>query len=453
MKMMKRAMASLMATSMVLSMTACGNSNAANKETAAATPAATEAAATEATGDGSYENCTIKFSWWGGDSRHEATINAVNKFMEKYPGIKVETTYGAWTGWEDSMATMFATNTAPDVNQVNWNWLTSYSADGSAFLDLNTVSDVLDLSQFDQDKLDLCTVADKLQAIPVAMTGRLFYWNKTTFDKAGIAVPTSLADLMAAGQTFKEKLGDDAYPLCLGELDRTILMVFYLESKYGKDWVVDGQLNYSQEEIEEGLAFISSLEEGHVIPTLEKLAGDGAESLDKNPNWMNGNYAGIFEWDSSANKFQGALEEGQEFVVGDYFKDMGDSQGGFTKVSLGLAISANTEHPKESAMLINFLLNEEEGIEASGSERGIPLSKAGLATCQEKGLLDPTINEAHTKVMDWCKFNTDPKFEDATLKSSDGVYYDVMEGLSYGEYDKTTAAETLIDGINTALGN
>lgn len=29
----------------------------------------------------------IKFSWWGGDSRHEATEKAVAAFMEKYPAV------------------------------------------------------------------------------------------------------------------------------------------------------------------------------------------------------------------------------------------------------------------------------------------------------------------------------------------------------------------------------
>ena len=46
------------------------------------------------------------------------------------------------------------------------------------------------------------------------------------------------------------------------------------------------------------------------IPTVSTILGDGAESLDKNPKWMEGKYAGIFKWDSSATKFGGALNEG-----------------------------------------------------------------------------------------------------------------------------------------------
>ena len=166
------------------------------------------------------------------------------------------------------MSASFATGTAPDVNQINWNWITSFSSDGSAFYDLNKVSDILDLTQFSDSVLSDCTVANELQGVPISMTGRIFYWNKTTFDQAGLETPSTLADRMAAGPVFQEKLGDDYYPLAMNELDRTIFMVFYLESKYGKAWVENNELQYTAEEIQDGLSFIKSLEDAHVIPTV-----------------------------------------------------------------------------------------------------------------------------------------------------------------------------------------
>ena len=118
------------------------------------------------------------------------------------------------------------------------------------------------------------------------MTGRIFYWNKTTYDQAGIETPKALADLRAAGKVFQEKLGDEYYPLAMNEYDRTIFMVYYLESKYGKAWVENNELQYSEDEIKDGLEFIQSLEADHVIPSIATIAGDGAASFDKNPKWM-----------------------------------------------------------------------------------------------------------------------------------------------------------------------
>ncbi|WP_310602930.1 ABC transporter substrate-binding protein [Anaerosporobacter sp.] len=461
MKKFKKVVALCLACTMVLSLAACGKSNPTNKKNNTTTKEDTttdtakdDVAKDDTTADTTTtEQVTIKMSWWGGDERHTATIDAVNKFMELNPDVKVEMDYGAWTGWEDKMSTAFYSKTAPDINQINWNWISSFSSDGSAFLDLNEVKDTLDLSKFAQPALDQCVVADSLQAVPVAMTGRIYYFNKTTFDKAGIAVPTSLEELKAAGQTFKDVLGDDFYPLVLGEYDRMILMVYYLESVYGKAWVENGTLNYTTDEIKAGIDFIQSLEDSHVTPSIQTILGDGAESLDKNPKWMEGTYAGIFEWDSSASKFKGALNEGQEFVVGDYFKDMGEYQGGFSKVSLAFAISKNTKYPEQCARLINFLLNEDEGVAIMGSQRGIPLSASALAYCQNNNLLDATVAEANAKILAWTQFQLDPTFEDAKLKGSDGTYYDAFQGLSYGDYDTAQAAQVLADGVNAVLGN
>lgn len=353
------------------------------------------------------------------------------------------------------MSTALYAGTAEDLIQVNWNWIYNYNngSNGDNFVDLNTLSDVIDLTQFDQAALDQCTIDGKLLCIPVSMTGRIFYWNETTFEKAGIETPKTWDELLAAGETFKTKLGDDYYPLAMGEYDRMIFLVWALECMYGKDWVTDGQMNYTQEEIESGLQLLLDLEQAHVIPTIQTIAGDGAESLDKNPKWMDGRYAGIFEWDSSASKFQGALNEGQNFVVGDYLTGLGDYNGGFTKVSLGFAITTTCQQPEEAAKLLNYLLNDPEGTAIMGSERGIPLSKAAIETCEADDLLDPITLEANQKVLANCKFALDPTFEDSRLKDSTGVYYDVMAGLSYGDYDTATAAQTLMDGVNEVLGS
>ena len=400
---------------------------------------------------------SLTFSWWGGDARHEATQQAVEAFKAA-TGIDVQCTYSAWSGWEDKMSQYFASDSAFDVNQINWNWLYSFTnADGSSkFYDLNQVADVIDLSQFSEKALAQCTIDGQLLAIPVSMTGRIFYWNKTTFDKAGISYPTTLDELMAAGKTFQEKLGDDYYPLHLGAYDRMILMVFYLESKYGKDWAdpVTSTLNYTEDEIAEGLAFIKSLVDNHVMMNLKTYYSANSDTATHQSNeWITGKIAGIFEWDSAASKYQDALDEENKagFTVGDEIK-FGDYNGGFSKVSMGLAITKTCEHPAEAATLINFLLNEEKGASIMGSECGIPASTAGLAAAQAADAVKPLVLEANTKVLAFVDMPLDPYYESSKLKdTTDGIYTDVFDGLSYDEYDPQEAAEILLDGVSGGL--
>lgn len=429
---------------------ACGGSSSSSTATSAST-AASEAASVAGL---SSDPVTLTMSWWGGESRHNAYQEAITAFSAANSNITVNPTFAAWSGWEDTMSTKFAGGVAEDVVQINWNWLYNYSGSGQTFLDLNSVSDYLDLTQWDEAAMNACYVANSQQCVPVSMTGRIFYWNKTTFDKAGVDIPTTEEGLFAAGKAFQEKLGDDYYPLHLGAYDRMILMVFYLESKYGKDWAdpTTSTLNYSEEEIAEGLDWIKSLVDGHVIMSLPTYYGSNGDNAAHQSNeWITGKLAGIFEWDSSATKYQDALDEENKpgFVVGDEIQ-FGDYKGGFSKVSMGLAITKTCEHPAEAATLINYLLNEEEGASIMGSECGVPASKAGLEFAQAAGAVKELVAEANSKVMSFVSFQLDPLFEDADLKGTSGTYQELFDTIDYDGSAGADVVDILLDGMEAA---
>ena len=433
---------------------ACGSKPAASSTASSAASQAPAASADEslALSDGPVN---LSISWWGGDSRHAAYQSALEAFQAEHSNITVEPTFAAWSGWEEKMAAAFIAGNAQDVCQVNWNWLYNYSADGSKFVDLNTASKFIDLTQWDAAAMDACYVANSQQCVPVSMTGRIFYWNMTTFNKAGITeVPKSLDDLMAAGKAFQEKLGNDYYPMHLGAYDRMILMVFYLESKYGKDWAdpVTSTLNYTEDEIAEGLAFIKSLVDNHVMMNLKTYYSANSDTATHQSNeWITGKIAGIFEWDSAASKYSSALDDENKagFTVGEEIK-FGDNNGGFSKVSMGLAITKTCKNVAEAATLINFLLNEEKGASIMGSECGIPASKAGLKFAQDAGAVKELVAEANAKVMAFTTNKLDPLFENNDLKASGtGIYQEVFDNIDYGDQTPEEAVETLLDGMES----
>ena len=432
---------------------ACGGNSGAASSTAPASSAA--AASVEAVGGLSSDPVTLTMSWWGGESRHNAYQDAIKAFSAEHSNITVSPTFAAWSGWEDTMSTKFAGGVAEDVCQINWNWLYNYSKNGQTFIDLNSTTDYLDLSQWDEAQLAACNVANAQQCVPVSMTGRIFYWNMTTFNKAGITeVPATEDDLFAAGKAFQEKLGDDYYPLHLGAYDRMILMVFYLESKYGKDWAdpVTSTLNYTEDEIAEGLAFIKSLVDNHVMMNLKTYYSANSDTATHQSNeWITGKIAGIFEWDSAASKYSSALDDSNKdgFTVGEEIK-FGDNNGGFSKVSMGLAITKTCKNVAEAATLINFLLNEEKGASIMGSECGIPASKAGLKFAQDAGAVKSLVAEANAKVMAFTTNKLDPLFENNDLKASGtGVYQEVFDNIDYGDQTPEEAVETLLDGMES----
>ena len=213
MKMRRLAAVGLAASLTAGALAGCGGSGGGGgQSTTAAAPAETQTTAAAAaetgaapaeTGAAGQEPVTIRFSWWGGESRHKATLAGVEEFMKEYPWITVECEYSAWDGWQDKVATQLAGGTAPDLMQINWNWLYQYSGDGSKFVDLNQYSDIISLENFPETNLEAMNVGGKLQGVPISVSSKLYMFNKTTFDKAGIAVPTTWDELLEAGRDRK----------------------------------------------------------------------------------------------------------------------------------------------------------------------------------------------------------------------------------------------------------
>ena len=443
----------------VLACSTAGCMPTASKETAAAAEAeetkAEEKAADETKTAGetgaskemavnTTDPITLRFNWWGGDSRHEKTLAAIDAFEAKYPNITVEAEYEAFSGHEEKVSLALNAGSAADVIQLNMDWVFAYSPNGDTFFDLNQVSDIIDLSNYEDSDKEFYTVNGALQALPIANTGRGFIWNKTLYDKVGVAIPTTLDELYAAGEKFAAYEDGSCYPFAVADYAKIHLMIYYLQCKYGREWIKDHELQYNKEEITEGLAFIKDLEDKHVIPNSETLTGEGtSELLETSESWINGRYGGAMCWDTNIAKYVDAVTDG-EIVVGDMVS-MGEYHGGPIKASQVIAITATSEHPAEAAALIQFLFGDEEGATILGDSRGIPCNKNAVKYVETEGSMVAEMNE---KLMAWSTFKLDIFTERAALKAPDGVYTLAIQSLSYGEADAAACADMLINGIN-----
>lgn len=195
---------------------------------------------------------------------------------------------------------------------------------------------------------------------------------------------------------------------------------------------------------------MQALEENHVMPTLAAQQTNG--TLDQTPMWQNGQYAGTFAWDADAETYRSALKNASGFLVGDEIAFGGQANGGCSKVYLALAINSSCQHPKEAAILVNFLLNEDMGASIMGTACGLPDSVTGRAAATAAGLVNPLVVEANNRMMAFVDFPLDPTFESPALAAvPDGLYAAVLTACSNGELTTTQAAEQLAEGITAML--
>ena len=90
--------------------------------------------------DGRLDKCSLRFSWWGGDDRHKATLDAIGLWNKKHPDITITPEYGGWDGWTEKVSAQMRSGTEPDIMQINYDWLISMSENGSRFYDLGSSS-------------------------------------------------------------------------------------------------------------------------------------------------------------------------------------------------------------------------------------------------------------------------------------------------------------------------
>ncbi|MGH2332450.1 ABC transporter substrate-binding protein [Thermoanaerobacter mathranii] len=395
---------------------------------------------------------TLRFSWWGSDTRHKATLEAIKLFEEKYPNIKIKAEYAGWDGYLDKQTTQIAGGTAADIMQINWNWLPIFSKDGNGFYDLNKFSKELGLEEnYTKDILELGTVNGKLNGIPVAMTGRVIYYNKTIYDKFGISsFPQTWDELFNIAQKFS----NEYYPMVLGSYDAWLLSMTYAVQVTGKPFIDrNGKLTFDENDIKIALEFYKKLLDNKVTPTTATIASEGGSGnapIEQLPSFLEGKWAGLFQWTSAIQKNANPLKEkNMEVALGGIpmAKDVKTS-GAIFKPSMLFAINKDTKYPKEAALFLNFILNDPEGVKAMGLERGIPVSKSAVAELEKEGLISGLEYEGLQFLLDNPSVPLSPYLEDPKLQD---VYRETIDQISYDKLSVSEAAKYMYDNVQKVL--
>ncbi len=395
----------------------------------------------------------LRMSWWGGDSRHLATQEALKYCGDKL-GHTISPEFTGWSGHQEKITTQLAGGTEADIMQINWPWLPLFTPTGEGFADLNEYSDIIDLSQWTEDELATSTVNGHLQGLPLSITGRLPWFNQTTFEKAGLSIPTTWDELEEAGKVFKEKLGDDYYPYeATGTdgLDARLLMTAYLTQKTGKTMIDPETLefNYSMDELVDALEMYKRYTDEGVIIPWPKVAAGGNLVLHENPSWADGHIAGTYQWDTVYFKISDPLQEGQVLVPSKILLAEGATNDGvYRKPSMLFSISRNSDNGDAAAEVVNCLLNDEGAIEILGTTRGIPASKAAFDQLTAAGAIEQEQIDAHQIILDATGPTISPYFEHPQIASAIG---DTLEEFAYGQIDAETAADDILYNVNEVL--
>jgi len=388
---------------------------------------------------------SLRMSWWGGDARHAQTQEALAVCGQKH-GHQIAAEFTGWAGHQERITTQIAGRTEADIMQINWPWLPLFSRDGSGFADLREYSDIIDLSQFTDEQLAGGEMNGVLNGIPTAETGRVYFFNKTVYDAAGLPLPTNWDEVRAAAG----KLGDGVMPFEAQGLNAIFLVSTTVTQMTGKD-LIDPETTtvaWTPEELAEGIRFYQSLVEDGAIRSWQQVAGEGNIELFEMRPWAEGRIAGTYEWDSAYAKYADPLGEQELVPVPMLQVDGAVNDGTYRKPSMLFAISKNARNPQAAAQIIDCLLNDPVAVDILKDSRGIPASKVAAARLAEQGGIDPNVQAAHDLVLEGKGPIPSPLNEHPKVRE---VFGDYLEAVAYDQISADDAAAEMIDEIDRAL--
>ena len=186
------------------------------------------------------EVTTIRFAWWGGDSRHSATLEAIALYESLNPNIKIEPEYQGYDGYNEKILTQLAGGTQPDIFAV----IGSASSDyyGSYPELFATIEDqtIFDLSGFGKEFLDkFCMSNDgHLVAVPTGIASYNLMLNTVVLEKTGVEIPENWDwdDFIEVGKAIHEA-NPDCYLITLSDDSTNLLLRTYVRQLTGK-WTI-----------------------------------------------------------------------------------------------------------------------------------------------------------------------------------------------------------------------
>lgn len=340
------------------------------------------------------ETVTIRFSWWGNDSRHEKTLAAIKLYEESHTNVKIEAEYRGKSE-HDKVATELASGTAPDLVQLNPPWMGDFTANGDFFVDLRSYADVIDLAGFDQQLIaDYGMDGEDVIALPSGVNARTWIVNKTQLDKLGIKADMDTAwtweSLIEIGKQVNAA-NPEMYFLNADKVDLTEFVLRpYIIQKTGKQLIGDDyQIGFERQDLVDALTYISRLfSENVVLPAAE--GNVFLNSVWTNPDWINGKLMTELSWTSLIAGATGDMVD-EAWITTLPLHEGAANTSIVVKPSQLFAITKTSEHPEVAADFLNFFLTNTEAGVVLGDARGIPPYKAVQDACAEAGVLAESV--------------------------------------------------------------
>ena len=282
--MKKKLISLILATAMVMSLTACGGSTKKTDESSA-TPEVTSTDDASATDDSTAKpSSTEKLTVAIWDTNQQAGLQEIMDDWSAQSGIKAEIQVITWNEYWTLLEAGASGGSLPDVFWMHSNQAQKYMENG-LLLDITdkiAASDKVDMANYYPDIVNLYASEGKQYAMPKDIDTIGLWYNKTMFDEAGLAYPDATWTWETMYETAKKLTKDDGsqfgYAANTGNNQDSYYNAIYA---YGGSVISDDKKTsgYDDPKTIEAMKVFEKMLKEKISPDLQTLSENGTEVL------------------------------------------------------------------------------------------------------------------------------------------------------------------------------
>src|SRR5215213_2997454 len=397
-------------------------------------------------GGGSQGATTMTLAFWGNPTRNKNTQAEIDAYMKANPNLKIESQQSEFNSYWDKLATQTAGGTAPDIIQMDMNYISEYGSRG-ALLDLKDV----DTSKFREGTVDSGRINDQLVGVNAGINSALLFASPKVFEKAKMDLPDDTTwtwdQLMEVGAEVASKAG---VPFGVaGLLNSDPLFATFLRQQ-GKELFTPTGLGFETAEAQAWYDLMVKFQKAKALGSPEQVSEEAAKPLDQQALVVG--TAAIQYWNSNqldavSNAAGGEL---MEMLRGPSMTGKATDRKTWYKASMLWSASAKSKNAEAAVAWINWYANSPEAGNIEKAERGIPPNSELLAAVR------PNLSAAQQRV---AKYITDIAPEVATTPIAPppggGTIADKLlrHGIDvmFGRASTADAAQKFVDEVKSDL--
>jgi multiple sugar transport system substrate-binding protein len=424
----RRLLAAVVTLPLVLGAAACGGSD-------------------DKAGTDSTKPVELSFFWWGAQGRADLTDKALALYTAKHPNVTFKKTWQANQGYFDKLATLTAGGNAPDIFQIDDNYIAEY-AGRNVTLDLTSYKDngKLDLSKFPESLWKYGEVDGKLAGVAFGENTQGLVYDKTLLDKFKLPAPTtgmSWEDFIswAANVSKVAKVPGTMDPSAIYQA----LWVYLRQN--GKDLYKGKELGFDAQDITNWFQLWKGARDRGATPTPDVIHEGNATDISKQLV-VTGKADTSWVWANQMPELKKNTKD--ELGVIAY---PGDPSAQWARASMYFSVFRGSPHKDVAVDVINFLSNDPEAGKVLGTDRGLP------SNLDVRKVVADTVTDVNMKqtiaVQNELGTKFGPNSPPVPLKGHSKVKTELVrigEEVQYGRLTPAAGAAAFVTAAKAAIG-